>query len=97
MAYEHILTSTDHGVGVITLNRPKALNALSTSLMRELGKAALEFDQDDTIGVIVLAGNEMPLPPVPISRKWPGATSSMSMAVISSPLNGRPSCRCASR
>ncbi|HCI45735.1 MAG TPA: enoyl-CoA hydratase, partial [Rhodospirillaceae bacterium] len=39
-------------------NRPKALNALSTGLMRELGKAALEFDQDDTIGVIVLAGNE---------------------------------------
>ena len=58
MAYEHILTSTDHGVGVITLNRPKALNALSTGLMRELGKAALEFDQDDSIGVIVLAGNE---------------------------------------
>lgn len=58
MAYENILTSTDHGVGVITLNRPKALNALSTGLMREVGKAALEFDQDDTIGVIVLAGNE---------------------------------------
>ncbi len=58
MAYENILTSTDHGVGVITLNRPKALNALSTDLMRELGAAALEFDADPAIGAIVIAGNE---------------------------------------
>ena len=59
MAYENILTSTDHGVGVITLNRPKALNALSTDLMRELGAAALEFDADPAIGAIVIAGNEI--------------------------------------
>ena len=58
MAYENILTSTDHGVGVITLNRPKALNALSTNLMRELGEAALAFDADPAIGAIVIAGNE---------------------------------------
>ncbi|MEO0393728.1 MAG: enoyl-CoA hydratase [Pseudomonadota bacterium] len=58
MAYENILTSTDHGVGIITLNRPKALNALSTDLMRELGEAALAFDADPAIGAIVIAGNE---------------------------------------
>ncbi|MBV6631650.1 MAG: enoyl-CoA hydratase [Alphaproteobacteria bacterium] len=58
MAYETILTSTDHGVGVITLNRPKALNALSTTLMRELGQALQEFDGDDAVGVILIAGNE---------------------------------------
>ncbi|MEM6904061.1 MAG: enoyl-CoA hydratase-related protein, partial [Pseudomonadota bacterium] len=58
MAYETILTSTDHGVGVITLNRPKALNALSTTLMRELGQALTDFDADDAIGVILIAGNE---------------------------------------
>ena len=58
MAYENILTSTDHGVGVITLNRPKALNALSTDLMRELGAAALAFDADPAIGAIVITGND---------------------------------------
>lgn len=58
MAYETILTSTDHGVGVVTLNRPKALNALSTTLMHELGEALVAFDGDDTIGVILIAGNE---------------------------------------
>jgi enoyl-CoA hydratase len=58
MSYENILTETDHGVGVITLNRPKALNALSTGLMRELGQALKAFDADDSIGAIVITGSE---------------------------------------
>lgn len=58
-AYENILTSRpDPGVGLITLNRPKALNALSTPLMLELNRALGEFDKDSEIGAIVLTGSE---------------------------------------
>ena len=45
-------------VGVITLNRPKQLNALNDTLMDELGAALLAFDADDTIGCIVVTGGE---------------------------------------
>ena len=58
-AYENILTSRpDPGVGLITLNRPKALNALSTPLMLELNRALGDFDKDPEIGAIVLTGSE---------------------------------------
>ncbi len=58
MSYETILTSTDGRVGVITLNRPKALNALNDQLMDELGAALLSFDADNNISCIVITGNE---------------------------------------
>ncbi|RZL38265.1 MAG: enoyl-CoA hydratase [Rubrivivax sp.] len=62
MTYECILTAV-HGDGprktaLITLNRPKALNALNDPLMDELGEALLAFDGDDGIGCIVLTGSE---------------------------------------
>jgi enoyl-CoA hydratase len=57
-AYENIVTETRGRVGLITLNRPKALNALSDALMDELGHALLAFDADDSIGAIVLTGSE---------------------------------------
>ena len=62
MTYENILTAV-HGDGprktaLITLNRPKALNALNDPLMDELGAALLAFDADDGIGCIVLTGSE---------------------------------------
>jgi hypothetical protein len=44
-------------VGVITLNRPKVLNALNDELMNALGAALLAFDADDEIGSIVIAGS----------------------------------------
>ena len=44
-------------VGVITLNRPKLLNALNDELMNELGAALLAFDADDEIGTVVIAGS----------------------------------------
>ena len=53
-----ILTSTDGRVGVITLNRPKALNALNDQLMDELGAALLSFDADNNISCIVITGSE---------------------------------------
>ncbi len=62
MTYETILTSVagegERRTGVITLNRPKQLNALSDTLMTELGLALKAFDADDGIGCIVLTGNE---------------------------------------
>lgn len=45
-------------VGLVTLNRPKALNALNDALMDELGAALKAFDADDGIGAIVVTGSE---------------------------------------
>jgi enoyl-CoA hydratase len=58
MDYLNILVARRERVGVITLNRPQALNALNDALMDELGAALLAFDGDDGVGAIVLTGNE---------------------------------------
>lgn len=58
MAYEHILAEKKGRVGLITLNRPKALNALCTPLIDELGTALDLFEADSEIGCIVLTGSE---------------------------------------
>lgn len=56
--YQNIVTETNGRVATITLSRPEALNALSGELVRELIEAALAFDADPGIGVIVLTGSE---------------------------------------
>lgn len=56
--YQNILVQTHGRVGLITLNRPQALNALNDALMDELGAALRAFDADDGIGAIVLTGSE---------------------------------------
>ena len=58
MPYEMILTETHGRVGLITLNRPKALNALNTQLMSEVAEALDAFDRDENIGAMVITGNE---------------------------------------
>ncbi|MGH9413592.1 MAG: enoyl-CoA hydratase [Terriglobales bacterium] len=58
MAYENILVASEDRVGIITLHRPHALNALSTPLMRELGAALEAFEADSGIGAIILTGSE---------------------------------------
>ena len=59
MAYEYILTEKRAtGIGLIRLNRPRALNALSPDLMDELGEALLAYDADAGVGCIVITGNE---------------------------------------
>jgi enoyl-CoA hydratase len=58
MAYDNILTETRGRVGLITLNRPKALNALNDALMDELGDALGKFDGDENIGCIIVTGSE---------------------------------------
>ncbi|KAL4917292.1 ClpP/crotonase-like domain-containing protein [Aspergillus aurantiobrunneus] len=58
-SYEHILTSTPKpGVGLITLNRPKALNALSSPLFKELNDALSKYDESKDVGAIVITGSE---------------------------------------
>jgi enoyl-CoA hydratase len=58
MNYESILVETRGRVGLITLNRPKQLNALNDALMNELGDAMLAFDANDDIGSMVITGSE---------------------------------------
>jgi enoyl-CoA hydratase len=58
MQYENILVETHGKVGLVTLNRPKALNALNDQLMDELGHALLSFDAHDQIGCMVITGSE---------------------------------------
>jgi enoyl-CoA hydratase len=58
MNYQNILVETRDAVGLITLNRPKALNALCDALVRELGAALDAFEKDDAVGAIVLTGSE---------------------------------------
>jgi len=58
MTYQNILVTTDGPVGLITLNRPKALNALNAELLSELTEALETWDRDDAIRCIVLTGSD---------------------------------------
>ena len=59
MAYELIEVRVEaEKVGIITLNRPKALNALNSALMDELGTALKAFDADEAIGCMIITGSE---------------------------------------
>eukprot|EP01030_Chromulinospumella_sphaerica_P012027 gene12027-biopygen10489 len=59
MAYETIEVRTEgEKVGIITLNRPKQLNALNDQLMNELGDALKAFDADEKIGCMIVTGSE---------------------------------------
>ena len=61
LSYEYILTEKrgeKQNVGLIKLNRPRALNALCDGLMDEVAEALKEYDGDSNIGAIVLTGSE---------------------------------------
>lgn len=58
MPYEMILIETRGRVGLITLNRPQVMNALNNQLMREAMDVLEAFDKNDTIGAMVITGNE---------------------------------------
>jgi enoyl-CoA hydratase len=55
---EYILAETNGKVGVVTLNRPKALNALCNGLIKELNAQLKQFDADPNIGAIIITGSE---------------------------------------
>ena len=58
MAYETILVETRGKVGLVTLNRPQALNALNSTLVRELNQALDGFEADPAIGCVVITGSD---------------------------------------
>ena len=58
MTYENIVTEKRGRVGLVTLSRPKQLNALNDALMNELGEALRAFDADQAIGAIVITGGD---------------------------------------
>src|SRR6202163_197027 len=55
-SYQHILVERDENVGIVTLNRPRALNALNFVLVGELAEALVEFDHDSSIRCMVITG-----------------------------------------
>jgi enoyl-CoA hydratase len=58
MSFENIIVEKREAVGLITLNRPQALNALCNALVAELGQALDDMEADDAIGCVVLTGSE---------------------------------------
>lgn len=58
MAYENILVETRGPVGLITLNRPQALNALNAALVSEMAQALDAFEANDGIGCVIITGSE---------------------------------------
>jgi enoyl-CoA hydratase len=58
MPYENIIVEVHEAVGLIRLNRPKALNALNTALIQELNAALEDFTKDPQIGALVLTGSD---------------------------------------
>jgi enoyl-CoA hydratase len=58
MAYENIISETRDAVGIITLNRPKALNTLNSQLIDELNYALSDFQEDASIGCVIIAGSD---------------------------------------
>jgi enoyl-CoA hydratase len=58
VTYQNILVEARQRVGLVTLNRPKAMNALNDALMDELGSALRAFDADEGISAVVITGSE---------------------------------------
>jgi len=58
MAYENIISEIRGAVGIITLNRPKALNALNAQLIDELNQALSGFQEDAAIGCVIITGSD---------------------------------------
>ena len=78
--YEYILTSRPaEGVALVTLNRPKALNALCSPLFAELNAALAEFDADDSVGAMVLTGSERAFAGACQRRPCPARSSQVPM------------------
>ena len=56
MSYEHILSTVEDGVAILTLNRPESLNAMNRKLVQELNHALKRAEADDAVGCIVITG-----------------------------------------
>jgi enoyl-CoA hydratase len=58
MTYETIIVETRDAVGIVTLNRPKALNALNSQLIDELNYALSEYEENAAVGCVIIAGSD---------------------------------------
>lgn len=58
MEYKNIIISINENIGIITLNRPEALNALNEEITSEIGNAVNIFENDENIGAIILTGSQ---------------------------------------
>ena len=58
MSYATVISEIEQGVGIITLNRPEALNALSEQLMLDVIEVLTQYEADDSVGAILLTGSE---------------------------------------
>ncbi len=58
MSYDNLMVEREGRVGIVTLHRPQAMNALSTPLVNELGRALEAFEEDAAIGAVVLTGGD---------------------------------------
>src|SRR5450830_1027493 len=92
MAYETIEVRVEADqVGIITLNRPKQLNALNDQLMTELGAALREFDADAKIGCIIVTGSERAFAAGADIAAMPSSASRMCTRATSFRATGKPS------
>jgi Enoyl-CoA hydratase/carnithine racemase len=55
--YQNLLFDKDNGIGIVTINRPKALNALNEATVRELDKIIDVLEQDDSVKTVILTGS----------------------------------------
>lgn len=81
MDYETILSEIVGSVGLVTLNRPKALNALNVRLIDELNHALDQFEADSAIGCIVLTGTQKAFAAGLTSRKWSSSLTRRSTSM----------------
>lgn len=56
MSYENLLLEKEEGIALVTINRPKVLNALNAALLKELEAVADELEKDDQVRVVILTG-----------------------------------------
>ncbi len=56
MAYKYLLLEKEDGIGILYINRPEAMNALNTDVLRELGQAAADVAADDEIKALIITG-----------------------------------------
>ena len=84
MTYANIIVETHDHVGLIRLNRPQALNALSRGLIADLNSALEAFEKDATIGAIVLTGSERAVAAAPTSRRFRITVLRMPISATSS-------------
>ena len=85
MAYDNILVEKRGKVGLVTLNRPQALNALNSALIEELNDALAKFEADDKIGCIIITGSEKAFAAGADIKEMSGLTYMKPTAPISSP------------